>query len=905
LQLRGFKTSIREDDDADDAPDKAKSSAEEAKEKEAETKEKKKQAEDALEDAEAAEAEAAKEADKKASEAQVADEASEVGKFNDRAAAQSVGTALRDAALEADQQLAEHDLSRAQARLNQSLTKESPALLHGEALKDEAQEELQEKLTEITDEMQKELAAVRWKFGNESEAESNATEAVLHQLAVGTERNQSALVAANKGRVMSAKEELADIEARIARVNMRDAREAAKEAEEPEPVGKSTDVSEAIVFPFKARVDDHDSSLPAEPTTAAPEKEDSKSDEEDGAGHPEKEAEATDNTGAFEEAQAKQEKPPIQAFLMTQDDVLPSARGDPWYAKISTYVLLATIVQSLALKPLPKTNVDKKIVVAFVLNGMSAVVFTFTCFAFLAVGSTGAACSGSIVNGAPEGWSRLFLFIFNGVSLVLATSHIMTNRHTFDECVSSSFTNSEVSGVMRRLVLYFGYTLVMVVFCLSSDLLFGTQALFVGATDRRSLVLTASCFLPGCILNYAVWCYMQGSKALNMTPMQWLMYQHRVRMHQLDPAQYVQYPGSEERSGVNKFLQNQGVGPQKLTSNEVEMWPVSATPQTRTMIYVAGMSLGIVFLAKAEAVTYAEFQFSYTTWFLQFAATAIVALFIGDAEAAVKQVVQLAPAALLGTASAVMGMRVTEIANLSTVVFVSSISTVLCLALEILFLSGNEARKFKPVSLVGLVLICLAAFVHGPYGVGWNTLEWPSHMGLPVLGGFMVLLALDAVYLKNLIGRSGLVGCDLVAATNLACAVPTLALACVYELSDSVARRHIVIELSHLSTWGPLMLSFFAAWIYFYFELGARVCMSPTGFLVAGVTLTVIRAMSWNDSWLGYLCTLVTIAGAGIWQQTSFGKGMASGPTAPITSGQLLVETVFTGAVLGFVVAVL
>jgi len=320
--------------------------------------------------------------------------------------------------------------------------------------------------------------------------------------------------------------------------------------------------------------------------------------------------------------------------------------------------------------------------------------------------------------------------------------------------------------------------------------------------------------------------------------------------------------------------------------HEASQPPECEKPQlthTRVALLVCGHALSASLLLVINKWAQKVFPFVWTLTTLQFSfASSLVFLLgkIGVLEVEhleLKKVFQFFPAAGMFFITITAGNAVVGRTNVDTFIVMRSLVPIPAAILETLLLKEPWPR---PKSLVGLAIIVIGAVVyaHANFVLVRSSAAWA------VL--FLVLGPVDAVLIKHIVNASGLSPWSLVLYNNVCAVLPGIFFSLLLEFRVPENREAILGALTGSQALMPLALSCLTGVSISYFQLNVRGVISSTAFMVLGVSnkfisvgLSQLAHLDANGDVRSLGCTLLSILGAILFQQTVKGKGISQAPS--------------------------
>mmetsp|Transcript_80892 Transcript_80892/g.210783 ORF Transcript_80892/g.210783 Transcript_80892/m.210783 type:complete len:529 (-) Transcript_80892:106-1692(-) len=339
--------------------------------------------------------------------------------------------------------------------------------------------------------------------------------------------------------------------------------------------------------------------------------------------------------------------------------------------------------------------------------------------------------------------------------------------------------------------------------------------------------------------------------------------------------------------------------PAPLARADEEDKYVSAASRARVLILVAGHATCAASLLVVNKWALKRFPYVWTLATVQFVFAASVTFVAGklgiiEVDALdMGKLIKFFPAAGMFFVTITAGNAVVGVSNVDTFIVMRSVVPIPSAIVEALVL-GEPCPA--PRSWLGLATILLGAigYCSTNQGLLVDSVAWV------VL--YLVLMPLDGVLIKHLVGSSGLSPWGLVLYNNLCAALPGLFFSAILEhdilFEPGKAQSFLTFDVLF-----PCILSCFAGLAISYFQLNVRKAISSTAFMVLGVSnkflsvlINQVASLDANKDIMSLGSVLVSIAGAIVFQQTVTGKGISQARPSGEATG---------GGALGFVVVII
>jgi GDP-mannose transporter len=306
--------------------------------------------------------------------------------------------------------------------------------------------------------------------------------------------------------------------------------------------------------------------------------------------------------------------------------------------------------------------------------------------------------------------------------------------------------------------------------------------------------------------------------------------------------------------------------------------------RAHVLTLVIGHSLCASFLLVVNKWAMKEFPFVWTLTTFQFAFAAGATYVLGQLGMVeldalnIDKLVRFFPAAGMFFITITAGNAVVGVSNVDTFIVMRSVVPIPSALLEAIILKEPYP---PPRSWAGLVTILIGAIGYCMFnkGVVIGSAAWV------VL--YLVLMPLDGVLIKQLVGESGLSPWGLVLYNNVCALGPGVVFSVLLEwsnpadravMADIILNRPIVAGM-------PVLLSCWCALAISYFQLNVRKVISSTAFMVLGVSnkiisvlLSQLTQLDANGDLFSIGSVLVSIVGAIVFQQTVKGNGISQAP---------------------------
>lgn len=240
-----------------------------------------------------------------------------------------------------------------------------------------------------------------------------------------------------------------------------------------------------------------------------------------------------------------------------------------------------------------------------------------------------------------------------------------------------------------------------------------------------------------------------------------------------------------------------------------------------------------------------------------------------------KKLMKFFPAAGMFFVTITAGNAVVGVSNVDTFIVMRSVVPIPSAMLEA-FVLGEPCPAMK--SWLGLAIILLGAigYCSANQGLIVGSVSWVTL--------YLVLMPLDGVLIKHLVGASGLSSWGLVLYNNVCAAVPGLVFSLLLE-RELLLTPGLASSFCTSSVLAPCILSCFAGLAISFFQLNVRKAISSTAFMVLGVSnkflsvlINQVAKMDANNDIASLGSVLISILGAILFQQTVSGRGMSQAP---------------------------
>lgn len=234
------------------------------------------------------------------------------------------------------------------------------------------------------------------------------------------------------------------------------------------------------------------------------------------------------------------------------------------------------------------------------------------------------------------------------------------------------------------------------------------------------------------------------------------------------------------------------------------------------------------------------------------------------------------PAAGMFFITITAGNAVVQMSNVDTFIVMRSSVPIPTALLEAFALKEPYP---PPRSWAGLGIIMLGAcgFAMSNRGLFLKSVSWV------IL--YMVMMPVDGVLIKHIIGSMGFSPWGMVYYNNLCAAIPGIIFSLALELNSAQAWSEMIEAAQAPGAIFPILLSCVMGVSVSFFQLNVRKAISSTAFMVLGVSnkfLTVLinlfAKLDSNHEAGSIGCVLLAIVGAVLFQQTVKGKGMSQAP---------------------------
>lgn len=317
--------------------------------------------------------------------------------------------------------------------------------------------------------------------------------------------------------------------------------------------------------------------------------------------------------------------------------------------------------------------------------------------------------------------------------------------------------------------------------------------------------------------------------------------------------------------------------PEVENDGKIQAGPTRA----QAMCYVAGHALSAASLVVINKWALKVFPYLWTLTTAQFLFSALFAFLCGQFGLAKvdsldwKRFISFFPAAGMFFITITAGNAVVQMSNVDTfIVMRSSVPIPTCL-LESFALKEPYP---PPRSWLGLAIIMIGAggFAMSNRGLFVSSLSWV------IL--YMVMMPVDGVLIKHLIGSMGFTPWGMVYYNNLCAALPGIFFSLALELNSVEAWSEMLSALSQPGAGFPIFLSMIMGVSVSFFQLNVRKAISSTAFTVLGVSnkfLTVLLnqfTMATTHDTTSICSVCLAIVGAVLFQQTVKGNGLSQAP---------------------------
>lgn len=301
----------------------------------------------------------------------------------------------------------------------------------------------------------------------------------------------------------------------------------------------------------------------------------------------------------------------------------------------------------------------------------------------------------------------------------------------------------------------------------------------------------------------------------------------------------------------------------------------------RVLVLVCGHSISAAVLLVVNKWALQVFPYIWLLTTLQFVPSAIFVAVLGMLGLAQVDQIDLRklwaflPAAGMFFVTMTAGNAVVKSSNVDTFIVMRSLVPIPCALLESVLLGEPCPR---PLSWIGLGLVLFGALMYANLnrGLAAGSVSW--------IALFMVMMPVDAVVIKQLIGSVGLSQWGLVLYQNLVAGALGMACSIVLEV-NSLSQKVDLVEGPSSNVVFPVVLSAVCGISLSYFQMSVRKVVSSTAFMVLGVAnklgslLLNQLIMAPPGTALSSGCVVLSIFGAVLFQQTVKGKGISQAPT--------------------------
>lgn len=301
----------------------------------------------------------------------------------------------------------------------------------------------------------------------------------------------------------------------------------------------------------------------------------------------------------------------------------------------------------------------------------------------------------------------------------------------------------------------------------------------------------------------------------------------------------------------------------------------------KAMFLVAGHAVSAASLVVVNKWALKVFPYLWTLTTVQFSFAAIVAWLAGQSGLTkvdafnFQKFISFFPAAGMFFITITAGNAVVQMSNVDTFIVMRSSVPIPTALLESIALKEPYP---PPRSWAGLATIMVGAcgFAMSNKGLFLQSISWV------VL--YMVMMPVDGVLIKHLIGSMGFSPWGMVYYNNLCAALPGIFFSLVLELNSKEKWFEVLAAAAAPAAVFPIFLSCMLGISVSYFQLNVRKAISSTAFTVLGVSnkfLTVVLNHFFMESQRearSILSVILAIIGAVIFQQTVKGKGLSTAP---------------------------
>jgi len=324
------------------------------------------------------------------------------------------------------------------------------------------------------------------------------------------------------------------------------------------------------------------------------------------------------------------------------------------------------------------------------------------------------------------------------------------------------------------------------------------------------------------------------------------------------------------------------VKPEDVHTQATEEKPRAGPTQAAVVGIVVGHAVSAATLVIINKWALKVFPYLWTLTTAQFSFAAIVAWLCGQVGLVkvdafdFKKFVAFFPAAGMFFITITAGNAVVQTANVDTFIVMRSAVPIPTAILESLMLK----EPCPPMrSWAGLVTIMIGAFgfAAANKGLFMESISWV------IL--YMVMMPVDGVLIKHLIGSMGFTPWGMVFYNNMCAALPGIFFSLTLELNSAEAWSDMFAAASKPGAAFPIFLSCMMGVSVSFFQLNVRKAISSTAFMVLGVSnkfLTVMInqfvKMDANRDPTSLCSVLLAIMGAVLFQQSVKGKGVSQAP---------------------------